>query len=92
MMPRPKGLPKTGGRQKGSVNKATADVKALAQEHGAEAIGRLVRIIKTSKNEVAVIAATREILDRGYGKAKQGVELSGADGGVFQVSISTETK
>jgi hypothetical protein len=91
-MPRPKGLPKTGGRQKGSVNKATADVKALAQEHGVEAIGRLVSIIKTSKSEMAVIAAVKEILDRGYGKAKQGVELSGADGGAFQVIISTELK
>jgi len=29
-MPRPKGLPKTGGRKKGSVDKRNAELRALA--------------------------------------------------------------
>ena len=28
------GFPKTGGRQKGTPNKATADIKASFQKHG----------------------------------------------------------
>lgn len=35
---RPKGLPKSGGRTKGTPNRVTADIKALAQTYGPEAI------------------------------------------------------
>lgn len=62
------------GRPKGSVNKLTADIRALAQEHGPEAIHRLVEIMQTSENDQASIAAAKELLDRAYGKSKQQVE------------------
>lgn len=83
-MPRPKGLPKTGGRTAGTPNKVTADIKALAQEHGENAILQLATILTTSENHSARIAAAKELLDRGYGKAKQAVELTGEDGGPIQ--------
>lgn len=70
---RPKGLPKTGGRVKGQPNKATADVKAMAQKHGQEAIAEAVRIMQNSESDQARMAAIREILDRAYGKAPQAV-------------------
>lgn len=70
-----------GGRQKGTPNKATADIKALAQAHGSDAIARLVDIMFNSESDQAKIAAAKEILDRGYGKAKQQVEATGPDGG-----------
>jgi len=66
------------GRPKGSVNKLTADIRALAQEHGPEAIHRLVEIMQTSENDQASIAAAKELLDRAYGKSKQPIE--GTDG------------
>jgi hypothetical protein len=76
---------KTGGRAKGVPNKVTADIKALAQSFGAEAITSLIEIARNSENDQARIAASRELLDRGYGKPLQGVEVSGPNGGPLQV-------
>jgi hypothetical protein len=78
---RPKGLPRTGGRAKGTPNKATVEIKALAQQHGPDAISTLVSIMKAAKQPPASrVAAAKELLDRGYGKAVQGVEVSGPNG------------
>jgi hypothetical protein len=62
---------KTGGRQAGTPNKATAEIKALAQVHGAAAVAELARISLKSKSDNARVAAIRELLDRAYGKAPQ---------------------
>lgn len=62
---------KTGGRQKGTLNKATASVKALAQKHGPAAIAELARLATKAESEAARVAAIRELLDRAYGKSKQ---------------------
>lgn len=77
---RPKGQPKSGGRKKGTVNKATADIKALAQQYGAEAIETLHLLMRTADSDQAKIAATKELLDRGYGKSTQLTEVTGKDG------------
>jgi N-methylhydantoinase B/oxoprolinase/acetone carboxylase alpha subunit len=66
-----------GGRPKGALNKTTADIRQLAQDYGQQAIERLVKIANESENEQAVISAVKEILDRGFGKAKQSVEVEG---------------
>ena len=64
---------KTGGRAKGTPNKVAHEVRSLAQQHGADAIGTLAEIMADpTRNENARIAAAREMLDRGYGKS--GVE------------------
>ena len=68
---------KTGGRQKGTPNKATADIKALARDYTPAAMSRLVKIIKSSESDAAAVAAIKELWDRGYGKARQSVELAG---------------
>src|SRR5579862_5915089 len=62
---------KTGGRTKGTPNKATADVKALAREHGPAAIAKLRLIMDGAESEAAQVAAARELLDRAYGKPTQ---------------------
>ena len=83
-MPRPKGLPRTGGRQKGAPNKATADIKALAQVHCSDAVDTLAKIMTDSEIPPAArVAAAKELIDRGYGKAVQPTELSGKDGAPF---------
>jgi hypothetical protein len=65
----PKGI-KYGGRQKGSLNKSTREIKALAQEYGPDAIAVLARIMNDPNEEPhARIAAAKELLDRGYGRA-----------------------
>lgn len=73
-----------GGRTKGTPNKATADIRALAQQYGEDAVRELATILTTSENHSARIAAAKELLDRGYGKSKQSVELTGEDGGPMQ--------
>ena len=68
------------GRKKGSVNKATANVKALAQKHAPEAIKKLNEL-KTGKDVPAATqrAAANDILDRAYGKPTQAI--TDPDGG-----------
>lgn len=68
---------KTGGRVAGTPNKATADIKALAGEYTGAAIAELARLAKNAESEAARVAAIKELLDRGHGKAAQAVELSG---------------
>ena len=70
-MPRPKGLPKSGGRVKGQPNHATADVKEMARKHGPEAIKMLAQLSLSADSDAAKIAACKELLDRAYGKATQ---------------------
>lgn len=68
---------KTGGRQKGTLNKSTADIKALAQKYAPEAMEELYRIAKRAESEAARVGAIKEILDRGYGRSPQAVQLGG---------------
>lgn len=72
----PKGA-KFGGRVAGTPNKATAEIKELAQEYGPDAIDKLWAIAKKSKSDPAKVAAIRELLDRGYGKPAQSMTLKG---------------
>jgi hypothetical protein len=68
---------KTGGRQKGTPNKSTAEVKAIAGKYGPAAIKKAAELagLITGKphaeSEAARIAAINTILDRAYGKATQ---------------------
>jgi hypothetical protein len=69
-----------GGRAKGTPNKATVDVKALASQHGPEAIQELAKpagLLEGGKgkaeSEQAQIGALNAFLDRGYGKPTQAI-------------------
>lgn len=72
------------GRPPGAVNKTTADIKALAQSYGPAAIKKLAELAGLdptgipAESEVARISATKELLDRGFGKSVQ--PQSGPDG------------
>lgn len=69
------------GRPPGAKNKATAEIKALAQEYGPRAIERLAQIMLSEDvPPQACVAAAREILDRGHGKALQTTDLTSSDG------------
>lgn len=61
------------GRPKGSPNKATAEIKAIAQQYGPEAIATLVEVMQDAKSPSRV-AAAKELLDRAYGKSAQPIE------------------
>lgn len=75
----PKGQ-KFGGRQKGTPNKVTAEVKALAMKHTPAAIRGLAKLAKTARSEMVRVAAWREILDRAVGRPAQSVDLTNSDG------------
>ena len=64
---------------------AEKEVESLARKHGAAAIDRL-KFWMDSDNPKASVAASNAILDRGYGKPKQALEHSGAEGGPVVVS------
>jgi hypothetical protein len=55
----------------GGRPKAVAEVRELARVHCADAIAELARLALHAKIEAVRIAAIRELLDRGYGKATQ---------------------
>jgi hypothetical protein len=74
---------KTGGRQKGTPNKATAEVRALASDYGPAAFRKLAELAGLAKDEAgnsmppassetARISAIGMLLDRGFGKALPG--------------------
>lgn len=64
---------KTGGRQKGTENKVNSGIKHLAGLHTKEAIDKLVRIIRKSKNEANVLEAIDQLLNRAHGKPTQAI-------------------
>src|ERR1700678_572862 len=71
-----------GGRKAGTPNKATADVRALAQQYTAPAIRSLAAVAGLlpeaegkAESEAARVGALKELLDRGHGRAVQGVTL-----------------
>jgi len=73
---------KTGGRTAGTPNKATSEIKALAQAHAAIAIAELARLAIKAESEAARVAAIKELLDRGYGKSAQPLTGEGGEGPV----------
>jgi hypothetical protein len=73
-------MPKTRtsgqGRPRGTPNKATADIKAIAQPYGPAAIALLAELSglapgTRAEPDAVRVAALRELLDRGFGKATQ---------------------
>ena len=110
---------KTGGRKKGTPNKVVPEIRTLARQHGAEAITKLVSLMRGEDEHLAKLerkvakmpvdsdemgnllrqlvgllsgrnlpnelGAAKELIDRGWGKAVQGVELAGPDGGPIEV-------
>jgi len=77
---------KTGGRVAGTPNKATAEIKALAGMHAEAAIAELARLATGAESEQARVSAIKELLDRAYGKAPQGVTL-GAEESVHKLLV-----
>ncbi len=80
---------KTGGRTAGTPNKATAEVKAIAQKYGPDAIKRLAELggliegVAGAESEAAQVSACNTILDRAYGKASQPIDGDGEGGPVL---------
>jgi len=78
----PENRDETGRFQKGQSGnpggrpKAESEVRELAQQHGPAAVNRLVALMN-SRNERVAVAACQAVLDRGYGKAPQAMKVDG---------------
>lgn len=72
------------GRPKGARDVATreagATIAELARTHADTALDVLVQIAQQSESDAARVSACNAILDRGYGKPSQALELSNPDG------------
>jgi hypothetical protein len=77
-----------GGRQKGSTNLVTREVRSLAAAHGEEAIKKIV-VLMSSANPSVALAACKEILDRGFGKAMQPLKPERSTG-AYDISRLTD--
>ena len=72
--------PKTGGRQRGTPNKATASLKALAGNYTAQALETLASIMSDVEQPAAArVAAANSLLDRAHGKPRQEIEHAGSE-------------
>jgi len=81
-----RGGKRTGaGRPKGARNKATADVKEAAQVYTTEALETLAEVMRDKSIGSARVAASKELLDRGYGKSAQPQTGEGGTGPIHHV-------
>jgi len=87
-MPFAKGNKISKGRPKGVPNKATCEIKELAQSYGPEVLQELLRLARHADNEAVRVSAGKEVLDRGYGKARQPMDVAGSDGGPIEIAFT----
>ncbi|NBV79434.1 MAG: hypothetical protein EBR62_06165 [Verrucomicrobia bacterium] len=57
------------------MNRATADIRAAAQVYTEDALATLAQIMKAGESEAARVAAANSILDRGFGKPRQSMDV-----------------
>lgn len=76
----------------GGRPKALKEVQAAAQVRGKACVKVLWAIVSRSKDDFAVIAAARELLDRGYGKPSSKVMHAGHDGGPLDLKRVPQDK
>lgn len=81
--------PKYGGRRAGTPNKATREIKDLAQKYAPAAMKELARLASKAESETARVAAIKELFDRGFGRPSQAVQHSGAVG-TYDLSKATD--
>lgn len=62
-------------RKRGSLSQAKKDLETLASGYAPLAVKTLVSIMRRGDTDAARISAAKAILDRAYGKPKQGVEV-----------------
>jgi hypothetical protein len=71
----------------GGRPKVLGELQELARHHAPEVISELARIALKGKSETARIAAGRELLDRGFGRARQSMEVSLPEPDIVQMML-----
>lgn len=80
-----------GGRPKGSRDAATIAQRGtladLARQYTDMALKTLFEVARDGQSEAARVTAASAILDRGYGRPAQAVELTGKDGADLEIKV-----
>jgi hypothetical protein len=80
------------------VRRALMDMRQVARGYGEEALDKLVQlmrgVVKVGKRRIEVPVHTQgwaaaEIINRGWGRAPQGLEVTGANGGPIEIEERT---
>ncbi len=71
-MPGSKPGERRGGRQKGTPNKVTAELRGAAQQYTMQALEVLAHVAQHGESESARVSAACALLDRGHGRPTQG--------------------
>ncbi len=72
----------------GGRPKVLGELQELARYHAPEVIAELARLALKAKSETARIAAGRELLDRGFGRARQSMEVSLPEKNIVQIMLA----
>ena len=68
---------KSQGRRKADPKKSIpVSISSQAQQHAALMVAELVRIMRTSKNDLQRVSASQILLDRGYGKTSLALDIA----------------
>jgi hypothetical protein len=71
----------------GGRPKVLGELQELARHHAPAVIAELARLALKAKSETARIAAGRELLDRGFGRARQSLEVSHPEENIIQMLL-----
>src|SRR3954452_20497165 len=71
----------------GGRPKVLGELQELARHHAPEVIAELARLAVKGRSETARIAASRELLDRGFGRARQSMEVSVPEESTIQMVL-----
>jgi len=85
-MAKPKGLPKSGGRQKGTPNKDTVSLFDKCEAAGLDPFTELVKLCTLGEKEELRFQALKEVCQYLYPKRKS-LELSNEDSKGFVVVV-----
>lgn len=84
------------GRPKGIVSEAKRQISEMAKEYGETALQVLVDIaVNDQEPSSSRVSAAMALLDRGYGKPSQSVDVSNTDGTLATIDatkLTTEQK
>jgi hypothetical protein len=76
----------------GGKPKISKEAKELARQFTAESINRLAQIMRQKADTKAALTAAIALIERGWGRAPQSLEMTGKDGGPIETHKITDTE